>query len=851
MSEFDEADALTHLHDQAHALYEDCRLRSAALVAQELLQNARRAGTLWEYVFALHQNVWLQMGLLAPDHAARLALEMIACVESEERARTIEPDLDEDMYHQLCGTITTCAYDDLAQAAGARFGQNSAGMHECIADGLQICRQVGKLDCTRCFRLYGVEVALAADDLDLARAQCQTLLPITAAAADGYDRSWEVFELLARIETLEGRWSAAAEAHRRAAEVVQTSEVYLPLRTSLLIQLRWKELLTVAAEHLTGARELELNAEPPTTGEWPEYGMLQQRLLALQRTQQGDYGAAIAILQQLDQQLLRQDCLAEWFEVRLRWIATTRLAGDDALAQQLSKGLEARAAEAQDFLTLHRLRVLGAGATHPLALRDSERVTPRTKLPDEKSDALPAGAFSTPPQSASPLGERLAGYMREVVARRDNPDGQRELLETLLAHQAGDVTDRRDAAHLVHLARMLITDETSAGPVWDWASSLNARFPEDATLISMTAALGGQLRRRLGEGAPPGVSAEDLAKKFELSLSLNPQSGPSHLRAGAFYYDLNQLGPAERCFARAFRLDRRDAAAAQQLAEVYRLNNRPRDALAVLDLCLREGATQPEVAWEAAMSALQLEQFDALLTYLNRYEALGGQRPWMHYYRAVALFHAEDWKVCLEELERERLLSPPGEFHLRVIRAAALAGADDLSQAADEMEQLLQLRWGDVHYVSLHGLVQLTEMLWDVGALLPAQSPLREKLETRLLQTGLMPDRYFEDLRSDNPETDQLHFYRLRMHQPLLASWSRSHGCLAGQENWSSYRIDWGVLAETEAEAIDRVHEFQCRCERRPPRLVYIEADGDTFRDRPGIVWQGYRRGAEANERQD
>src|SRR5439155_18241347 len=118
------------------------------------------------------------------------------------------------------------------------------------------------------------------------------------------------------------------------------------------------------------------------------------------------------------------------------------------------------------------------------------------------------------------------------------------------------------------------------------------------------------------------IAKERLELLFRQSLDLDTDDAANHARAGAWFLGEENYGEAERCLARAFRLQRDNSFLAQRLAEVYNRTERPRDALAVLDLCLREGCDEPQVAWDAALAAFRLDQYDVMLTYLDRFEGM-------------------------------------------------------------------------------------------------------------------------------------------------------------------------------------------------------------------------------------
>src|SRR5262249_46786425 len=69
-----------------------------------------------------------------------------------------------------------------------------------------------------------------------------------------------------------------------------------------------------------------------------------------------------------DRQLTQQNCLHEWFEIRLRLLAAHRLAGHKDRLMPLARQLHERATQAQDWMTVRRLGRLMAADEKPSPL---------------------------------------------------------------------------------------------------------------------------------------------------------------------------------------------------------------------------------------------------------------------------------------------------------------------------------------------------------------------------------------------------------------------------------------------------------------------------------------------------
>src|SRR5262249_55584599 len=147
--------------------------------------------------------------LLLPRVTRENAVELIALLEDEERARLIQADLPQAAYEAEQAWMTACAYENLAEATGMLEGYNSAGMHQCITDGVEVCRRTGKLACVGCFREYAAQVYTAADDLEMALHHARMIAANLGPSPDRGNRR----HLGARVEgwlmLLQGRLDAA------------------------------------------------------------------------------------------------------------------------------------------------------------------------------------------------------------------------------------------------------------------------------------------------------------------------------------------------------------------------------------------------------------------------------------------------------------------------------------------------------------------------------------------------------------------------------------------------------------------------------------------------------------------
>lgn len=349
-------DALDH---KRRDLSSRCHFRSASRVAAEIRRVAKEHRRVVDYMDATFQVMNGSSELLEPHIGREMAIALISLVENEDRARAIQPNLPEGDYANAVRWMTACAYDKLATAYGDLHGYNSEGMHACIAEGIQVCRRTGKLQCIACFQEYATDVYEAADDLDMAMHFARS--GMARERGEGDDRRWAGAYKLAYLLELTGHISSAEEAAVRAWNLVPTwlSPRRILLKTRLLLDelahlfgdpSRWTKL-TLPSDG-DGKVELGWCDDPPSTGEFVALELHRDQVEAIAACCGGDYEHAITLLMKWDRDLSRRGCLSKWFRNRLQLLAVHQLAGRDRDLDRLAQQLDDKARAARDWLTL-------------------------------------------------------------------------------------------------------------------------------------------------------------------------------------------------------------------------------------------------------------------------------------------------------------------------------------------------------------------------------------------------------------------------------------------------------------------------------------------------------------------
>ena len=845
----DPSETLIDLDKRITEAYDRCHFQSACRHASELKRTARAARRLRPYVRALLTLTSLANELLDPEQGREAAIELIAVLESEDRARQIQPDLDMGDYESLVSWNSSCAYDNLGESTAMTHGYNSEGIHDAIAEGIEVCRRTGKLECINCFRGYAVEVFNAADDLDMALHNARQI-SATGNARSNFDRRWSGANHEIKILLVAGQVAAAEQVCRRAVEFIPSYHTPHLARLLIAIHRETIRLLKGDPEPAEGeeATSIPDDAIPPAD-EYPQHRLLVDLREALRLCLAGEPAAAIPSLTQWDTRLSQRGCLKLWFEVRLRLIAAYRMVGDDRRVEALARPLEHKARDARDWLTLRRLArlldrsvpVVPTAPSGPLILRaapEADSPEPVVEAADGSNERI---EVSEP--VVSPLSEAIDALVARMDAEKEPDDDARDaILASMLAIDPKTPTDPADVAKLLHLARILSANPQNGPRLWAWAEEISAPFPRDAAVLSFLGTLGDSLRTAEGSLLADAIDPRRIDALFKSSLDLDPKHARNFNRAAIHYYNEGRFNEAERCLARVLRLDRGNAWAAHWLAEIYRGSDRPQDAMAVLDLTLRAGSESPELAWEALLLAHSLGRHEALLTYADRYEVLAPGQPWVNYYRTLALLdldRAEEALTAIDEEERRAEASQLQANLLKACAASALKREDDFRT---HLKNVLAIRLSEVNSFTKTGLVNLFEKLWNAAAGLPENDASRDALAILLLATGLAPNSLFEEARKIHPRAEGLGFFVCNLDQPLDATWNDSTGCLSGESAWRGYRIAWGVLAHSETEAGERALQWQARCGVPLPATIReIQAEGGDYHDHPGVVWQGLR----------
>lgn len=338
--------------------------RSAFRVAQEARRRARESHLIIPYLYANFYLMNNAQGLFDHQAGTQYAIETIALLESEEKAREIQPNLPLEQYEWVVHWLTACSYDNLAEHQAIHSGYGCEVLQGLPQEGMEICRRTGKLECIACFREYAINVFEAAGDIDMAMHFARSIhqaLPLVETndrrCVGGLAHAGELMLL--------GQLDKAIDLAESALSLAKTYHDHQEMR--FLAQCRLGEILHLAGkfdefEERTAALGEPVDWDPlPPAEENPSLNLTKAMFDSLGLACQGEYEEALRLLRYWDRELEKLEAFGRWFEVRTRLVATTWLSGKRELVEPLAGPLRQRARANQSWLYLQRIAALERG----------------------------------------------------------------------------------------------------------------------------------------------------------------------------------------------------------------------------------------------------------------------------------------------------------------------------------------------------------------------------------------------------------------------------------------------------------------------------------------------------------
>ena len=877
---------LSGINDAAGDLMESAFCASAYKLYGELRSRARSEGHLGFYVFGTFFQMTLSQRLLQFETVRERAVELIAIFENEEQARKIEPSLDLDQYENMIYSMGACAYEVLAEATGALDGYNSEGMQECLTGGIEVCHRIGKLSCIQCFREYACDTHTAADDYELARYHCKQVLSQDREFPERGDRRWLAMLRLATMDIFEGQHDSARSKLDQAKELAQLPSVNDTAGAQVAATFERHTLDLIEKRETDEQTIMILNGLPPR-GECPEYDLDVDFLTSIGHVMQQEWNEAEKLLLAWNKTLKQNKAITKWLEAGIRLTALYRLRGDMAKAKRLSVQFEEAATKANDWQSIRRLHQI---------LDESIEITPLGTV--VRNTRSPTGSQQPEPSSVAtdmdvkptdtveakvptPLGTWMDDFTERMhAAGKEAEIDSKERVDVapfrqeLFDRNIKDFVHPEDIGRALYLMNFLVTPDSDRAMVWKWANTLVSSHQEVAYLISLLARLGmtismlDRLSAELDFDAtrnalddvndlddldsfddllahernlpPTSISNDRLEQLVRKSLQMDATGVNNNFRAAEIFEYIGNAGEAERCYARAFKLDRTRDDAVLALARIYSETDRLQDALYVLDLCIRDGGDSGELLFEAALKAHALTQHELQVSFLQKLHQRHSPGPWTNYYLSSGLLELKRPLEATEAIDREVAMFQSTGLHIDSVRAAAYAQLGQSQEAANEIKLALSRPLSKISDLTLSGISGAFERLITAAKMCPNERSLQLQVEHKMLVAGIATESYFEQLRANEKPCD-LYLYQCYVSQPLDAAWADSEGCLPDQSEWQTYIAQWGVLARDSDEAEDVALQWQAKCYPLEGTLVDIDGSNEPLHDRPGIAFQGPR----------
>lgn len=900
------------LYEKYDALGNEQLIGSAMKGAMEAKRFAKSHRMLIPYLHACFSVTNFSQSLFEPEIGADHALEIIALVESEEKARKFQHDYDEDHYQYTVHWISACAYDNLAKHTAARNGYNSPVVHGAVDDGIHVCRRTGKLECVDCFREYAVEICYASGDYEMGEHYAR-LCATSQNTQNTSDRRYNGYEDLILLSILRGRFSAGLELLKKAIPFIELygdpkeAGFELAHRAELLCLLsgREQDLPSLMDEMGHGGSMPEI----PSRDENPLHHLNQTINEAARCTCRNDFVGAEKILAEEERFLLGQQTLSRWFGIRVQRIASLLLADEagmtldvnvDSLAEELrrraSKACEWSTISALDTMLQRRVRLNPLGIAFPIDIGPyATEGTPISISPlnlalplVEKSDvAQPEKDAEKPEKSAfeleidgwlaslEPLWTALAEHEQrqhqlyhqhqqqgQSSEFRPEPFPQTEELEkrerdvfekivqitpkTQTGPNGEEITEAEFLASTAPLTRMsLLRNLDRAGECWSWFKRMQKNFPDRGRPLSTLAYHGFLFRNRAEEQNVDFValdlpSNEELEQWISKAFELEPNRAGIATVAGMIFRAHGNSREAQRYFSRANQIDRVNEFAAVSLAELYEEADRPKDAMATIELYTRAGGRHPGLLWEGMQIAFRNEMPQEFLLYFDAYHETQPSYPMLDAQRIWALCVLERFNEALAMLDvLDGQVNEPGKDRL-FLRALCQAELGDAAWI-ETFEEAMKCN-GETTLIGI--AYDPCQRLWSHVKKLSEVDARRDDFVRFLFERGIVPDDVFmpDDEKNEEETTEEppvKGYFRCILRQPLIPDVPAYAGWIRLSD--TAYLAIWLVLADDEEEAGRLALEAQTRCYPTSAELLEIEQLNSYYAQKSQVVGQGKR----------
>ena len=292
---------------------------TALRLVKEMKRFAKAHRQLVPYIEAGFYQMNAGSRLFELEQEIENSMELIALLESEEKAKKFQHDYDQDHYDFKVYWILPCAYHNLASNMAYQKGYNSPIVHGTVDDGLQVCRKVGNQEAPIYFREFAVEACIAAGDYEMGEHYNQLCYSVVEKEIE-FRRLWIELNDKVRLLICKGMLSDALDVQKKA--MVSSELTVSPSWARLEGQLLLEKILWLMGNE--NEQELILqslgvtfdSAEIPVFEECPEYYILKVQVEAVKLVRQNQPLEAAEKLAKMERFVLGQGNIRYWFDLR-------------------------------------------------------------------------------------------------------------------------------------------------------------------------------------------------------------------------------------------------------------------------------------------------------------------------------------------------------------------------------------------------------------------------------------------------------------------------------------------------------------------------------------------------------
>ncbi|MFN9969075.1 MAG: tetratricopeptide repeat protein, partial [Phycisphaerae bacterium] len=138
-----------------------------------------------------------------------------------------------------------------------------------------------------------------------------------------------------------------------------------------------------------------------------------------------------------------------------------------------------------------------------------------------------------------------------------------------------------------------------------------------------------------------------------------------------------------------------------------------------------------------------------------------GDNPgWCSYYRAVCAYETGRYETALALLNQAEEAAEGTGWHLEAMRGATMIRLGKQEEARAHIEFVLTTPLHQVDFLSPLGMTSLLERILRLTESEFPDRDIRQRTETRLLRSALMPESWFQSKRESDQTIEGLRLYR-------------------------------------------------------------------------------------------